>query len=302
MEYLRLIKKGAKSKTLVQNFFGYGLIKLGYADKYLAGQVTMYRSYNWVKRHFVKELNSLTIGQEQCPSKKRVWICWLQGIENAPKLVRDCYNSVEYWLSDWEIIVVTADNYNNYTELPVYIQEKWEKGIISNTHFSDILRIELLTKYGGVWIDSTVLCSGKIPKYVDESDFFVFRNDYRGDESIMISSWFMQSTKNYPLLVEVKNLLHSYWQKNNKLKHYYLLHFLMTMVMKKYKNLTDKIPFISNINPHVLQFEYLFRSFDEKTYEFIKSQCFVHKLSYKFNLNRDLSNTFYEEIIKNKNY
>ena len=74
------------------------------------------------------------------------------------------------------------------------------------------------------------------------------------------------------------------------------------MVMKKYKNLTDKIPFISNINPHVLQFEYLFRSFDEKTYEFIKSQCFVHKLSYKFNLNRDLSNTFYEEIIKNKNY
>ena len=232
----------------------------------------------------------------------KVFVCWLQGIENAPELVKVCYESLKKYLTNKEIVVITAKNVFDYVDFPDFIIEKWKKGIISNTHFSDILRIELLTKYGGVWIDSTVLCSGKIPKYVDESDFFVFRNDYRGDESIMISSWFMQSTKNYPILVEVKNLLYSYWQKNNKLKHYYLLHFFMTMVMKKYKNLTDKIPFISNINPHVLQFEYLFRSFDEKTYEFIKSQCFVHKLSYKFNLNRDLSNTFYEEIIKNKNY
>ena len=38
--------------------------------------------------------------------------------------------------------------------------EKWEKGRIPAAMFSDLLRVELLIKYGGTWIDSTVLCTG----------------------------------------------------------------------------------------------------------------------------------------------
>jgi hypothetical protein len=35
--------------------------------------------------------------------------------------------------------------------------EKYQKKIIDNTHFSDLLRLELLIKYGGTWIDASVL-------------------------------------------------------------------------------------------------------------------------------------------------
>jgi len=45
-------------------------------------------------------------------------------------------------------------------ELPGYIVEKWEKGRIPAAMFSDLLRVELLIKYGGTWIDSTVFCTG----------------------------------------------------------------------------------------------------------------------------------------------
>ena len=44
-------------------------------------------------------------------------------------------------------------------ELPGYIVEKWGKGQIPAALFSDLLRLQLLIKYGGMWIDSTVFCS-----------------------------------------------------------------------------------------------------------------------------------------------
>ena len=55
----------------------------------------------------------------------------------------------------------------------VMVMEKWEKGIITHTHMTDLLRLELLIKYGGMWIDATVLCTAKeeeIPCYFFDSD------------------------------------------------------------------------------------------------------------------------------------
>lgn len=50
MRIKELILKSIKSKTLLTDIFGYGLIVTKFADKYLAGQVTMYKSYSWLKK------------------------------------------------------------------------------------------------------------------------------------------------------------------------------------------------------------------------------------------------------------
>lgn len=91
---------------------------------------------------------------------KVVWFCWLQGIEQAPPVVKACYNSLERHLTDREIKVIDNKNWREYVELPEYIVKKWEKGRIPAALFSDLLRLELLIKYGGTWVDSTVLCTG----------------------------------------------------------------------------------------------------------------------------------------------
>ena len=103
-------------------------------------------------------------GPESGTEKKTIWWCWLQGIENAPSIVRACYNSLVQgeWFKDhgYTVSVIDAQNWKKYIELPGYIVEKWEKGRIPAAMFSDLLRVELLIKYGGTWIDSTVLCTG----------------------------------------------------------------------------------------------------------------------------------------------
>lgn len=50
MNMKQLIKKSISQRTLFTDAFGYLLMKLGVSDKYLTGQLTMYHSYNWLKK------------------------------------------------------------------------------------------------------------------------------------------------------------------------------------------------------------------------------------------------------------
>ena len=94
---------------------------------------------------------------------KVIWWCWLQGIESAPPIVRACYNSLVYgeWfkVNGYKVNVIDEENWKDYVELPDYIVKKWEKKQIPPALFTDLLRLQLLIKYGGTWIDSTVLCT-----------------------------------------------------------------------------------------------------------------------------------------------
>ena len=140
-----------------------------------------------------------------------IWFCWLQGFEQAPPIVKACYNSLRQNLPDRKIKVIDNENWMEFVELPDYITRKWEKGRIPAALFSDLLRLELLIKYGGTWIDSTVLCTGvnenhnendnlsrigelenKAKQYLD-ADLFLFQYTTQGSIPVSISNWFITS-------------------------------------------------------------------------------------------------------------
>ena len=282
MRIKNLILKSIKSKTLLTDIFGYGLVVTNFADKYLAGQLTMYKEYNWLKRKFGREVRDYSkIKVESERGKDYVWLCWLQGIDNAPQLVKDCYSSVRYWLKDKEIIVITKDNYKDYVQFPEYVIEKWNKGIISNTHFSDLLRLELLIKYGGFWLDATTYLTGKVPSYVEKNDFFVYRNGWMDMEMINMGSWFIYSKRtNNLLLVETRRLLYKYWRKYNYIKNYFLMHMFFRMVTDKNQGEWKKVPVINQIDSHLLMQE-LNNEYDFERYREITTLTSIHKLTYK---------------------
>ena len=95
-------------------------------------------------------------------TERKVWICWFQGMENAPEVVKRCYASIKDNITDREVILLTENNYREYICFPQEIQAKIDSGIIKGAHMSDLLRLELLQQYGGTWIDATVFCSSKI--------------------------------------------------------------------------------------------------------------------------------------------
>jgi hypothetical protein len=61
--------------------------------------------------------------------------------------------------------LITKETVNNFIDLPSYILDKVDSGLISLTLLSDIIRAKLLSKRGGLWLDSTILVVKPLPEF-----------------------------------------------------------------------------------------------------------------------------------------
>lgn len=252
--------------------------------------------------HFIAEFKKNN-GEKNLFHKhsKRVWVCWLQGMENAPEIVKKCYQSLIDNLEDREIILLTKDNYRDWVTFPKYIQDKMDNGIITPTHMTDFLRLKLLEDYGGTWIDATVFCSGNnCSSYVLDSDFFIYQIMKPGLDAHAqrISSWFITACTNHPIIILVRELLYEYWKFNDRLIDYFLIHDFFELAIEAYPEEWNKVIPVSNSTSLILMLR-LFDQYEEKIWESIKEQTPFHKLSYKIEDDKmKMKNTYYSEIIR----
>lgn len=268
----------------------------------LGARVKVYRKLSKKYMSVLKKFDSEYLIEKYPQSKSnKVWVFWMQGMDNAPALVKRCYKSLQENLKDREIILITEKNINEYVQFPEYIKDKLNRGIITYTHLSDLLRVELLIRYGGTWLDSTVFCSGSnIPRYMLDSDFFVFQNLRPGDNGDVLnfSSWFMTSCSNNKILLATRELLYAYWKKNNSMIDYFLIHYFMMIVAKYYKDDWNKIIQFPNSLPHVLLLM-LFKPFNQEKWDAVTEACPFHKLAYKRSKEEmEKEGTFYQFIMK----
>ncbi len=230
---------------------------------------------------------------------KVIWWCWLQGKEQAPPIVQACYTSLQSNLPDYEIRVINAENWNEYIELPDYIVKKWGKRQIPPALFSDLLRLQLLIKYGGTWIDSTVLCTGTIhlKDYLD-ADLFLFQySKPETTEDISISNWFISAYSNNEVLMVLKDMLYAYWKDYNCTLDYYIFHLFFKMVAEEYPEQIAAMPYGQSQNSLVL-LHHWGEKFKQKKWDKLTSQVYFHKLAFRVgeNVTKDKEN-YYNYIL-----
>jgi len=251
-------------------------------------------------RKFIAQFKAQQEPQPRQRSNK-VWVCWLQGMDSAPALVQRCYRSLQENLTDREIVLLTEENYRSYVTFPDHIQKKIDSGIITRTHMSDLLRLELLLSYGGTWVDATVFCSGKnIPGYMLDSDLFVFQSLKPGldGHATALSSWFMTGCTNHPILALTRALLYRYWEKKKGMVDYFLLHDFFQLAAEAYPEEWSAVhPFCNSI-PHILLLR-LFDPYNADTWQNVQDTTPFHKLSYKFTEQQAaLPDTYYKQILQ----
>lgn len=263
-----------------------------------------------IKKHLEKkyknqiiEFQSNYIDDKPHVVSNKVWVCWFQGLDNAPTLVKKCYESLKQNLTDREIVLITSNNFCDYVKFPDFILKKWKTGQITHTHMTDLLRLELLIKYGGMWIDATVFCTSKrenIPDYFFNSDLFLYQilKPGRDGQAQSISSWLISAKSNNKVLMMTKYLCYEYWKKNNEMVDYFLFHdfFMISLELNdaEWKNIIPR----DNAAPHMLLLR-LFDEYNEETWCAIKNQTPFHKLTYKFDDTKvKLENTYYRKILQ----
>lgn len=294
-------KKAGCLSTAISEFVILGKSRTALEILRLAAQLKtkqkLFKRYETSLREFDQTYNN----SQTHESSDVVWVCWLQGIENSPEIVKKCIESLYLHLKNKKIVLITESNLENYVIFPDFIMQKWKAGIITNTHFTDLLRLELLTRYGGTWIDSTVFCTeddDKIPAYFFDSDLFFYQmlKPGRDGNSLYMSSWYMNAKSHNKILEAAKYLCYEYWKQNDELVDYFLLHDFISIALDYYPDEWNKIVPRDNSAPHALLLR-LSQEYDPKMWEAIKEQTPFHKLTYKMTIVKN--GTYYYNKVLN---
>ena len=215
-----------------------------------------------------------------------IWQCWLQGEEQAPPIVKNCLSSVRRHKRPWqEVVLVTASNYHLYAEVPPHIVDKWKQGVISHTHFSDLLRVCLLSQHGGVWIDATCLLTAPIPDNLLQGDVFLYRS--QGEFAFtQIQSCFICCKPDSYLMWRWRKAMFDYWQSEDRLLHYFVLHLMLVALSRSDSRIAcalDDAPQQTDEAMHTLFYAaQRGEVFTPQLWQRATSASFIHKFTYKF--------------------
>ena len=255
-----------------------------------------YLRFNY--RHiFEKNYNTDTIPMPQ----KIVWIFWWQGKEFMPPICKYCYNSLVEQNKDICINFVDKNNYRNYIEIPSHILEKVEKKIFSVTNFSDIIRVMLLAKYGGIWVDATLYFVNPIPDEWFNMGFFSIKNQSEGYKFISRNQWstfIMGTNLSSTYFKRFSDLMIAYGERENSFIEYMTMDYFMDLLfdMPEYKELLTLLPY-QNEDLHELR-KIINTEYNQEKFNTLKQNNICFKLSYKMNFYNEINNkpTFFKFI------
>ncbi len=242
---------------------------LSFLERGLKGQIAQLRA------HTDNELAAL-------PEDSTSWLCLLQGEAQMPDTIRKCYESLHRNKGHHKIILITNETVNDYVSLPDYIKDKHEKGIISNTHYSDIIRCYLLWKYGGVWIDAALYVLHEVdfknvvfysPKMVESTDSI----------NLKWTIGVLATSANFYLFEFSYNCLLEYWRKYNSPVVYLLLDFVFEIAYRNsdfIKRMVDAIP-LNNVDLHSSRYSFN-KKCDESVFQRLISNNTFLSLSWRF--------------------
>lgn len=262
----------------------------------------------WLEKAFKFSISTLEQNEDINESKvNKIWICWLQGEDNAPDIVKKCIENIRiYNSSKFEVEIITWGNYKNYVQIPGHIHIKTEQGLISKTHFSDILRFALLAEHGGLWIDSTYLTLKPLPDYIHDASFFTLAgNSENSNEFVPVGRWsgnFLKFPKNSEYAAFIRDIFYSYWEENDKLIDYFLIDYLILLTYASFAQFKREIDELPNYGENsFLMSKILFNRLNEMDDLKIKNdKVKIYKMSYK-NIEQFIhrsEGTYYEKYIK----
>ena len=249
----------------------------------------------------IKKYSQAVINQKTCPrvSDYQIYYCWLQGEEHLPPIVRCCYNSLKQNAGRYKVVFIDEKNFSNYVDIAPHIVEKFRGGKISRTHFSDILRVNLLERYGGLWLDSTILVTEPLENHKDfwQANYFtqkfLHEVDYTNLYNKMLNwcvsygRWatFIQGTAilHNPLFAFARDFYKEYWRDFDEVIDYNLMDFMMNLAYKNIpavKKEMDAVP-INNTKVWAL-YNHYGDAYAEFPYDKLLSGTFLSKLDWRF--------------------
>ena len=216
---------------------------------------------------------------------RRVYTLWLQGQEQAPPVVRACLDSIRRYAGA-ELVVLDGQTVFDWITLPDRIVDLWKTGKMRAAHFADICRVELLYRYGGVWMDATCDLDAPLPAWLWEADFFVYQGGEVGLGAYSgIQNCFIRAAKGAYLLKVWREAILAYWVKEDSTVDYFVHQLLFSQAVAanpRAAALYAEMPSLIQDPTHVLWYDYADQPYDEALLHEVCAKALFQKMDYKF--------------------
>ena len=285
-EYVKMIE----TKDFLNDIKGMQL-KYQYVKTVVKPLLQLYESYAG-NREQMKSLAEEIYQKDDFEGKIPIWVCWWQGEDSLPELVQVCLKSIQKNIPGEKAVLrfITLENCMEYVTFTDTIIRKFQEGKITLTHLSDILRAELLYRYGGMWIDATYFVSDSLEKALFEKDMFwtikypnaIWKSD------VAQGRWSCNCLKVPPKSLFARFLMESfwyYWEVSDSLIDYFLIDYVATVAYDTFSEVHKMIEDCPVSDTVVFELQKnLNRKFDRKKYQEWTKKASFFKLNWRTNL------------------
>ena len=166
---------------------------------YLICILTISFCFIFLKKREIKSFESF----EENKIPKIIWSYWDN--PDVPDFVSKCRKNWAKFAPNYEICYLNKNNIEDYiTNMP----ENWQS--LPPYRQADVLRLKLLEKYGGIWMDASILLLENPDKFVG-GDVTLFTTPTTTNADPVYENWFIASTPNNEIIkkwvVEVEKAL-----------------------------------------------------------------------------------------------
>ena len=269
------------------------------------------KRHNVTREFLEKEFYEFIINYEfnTCNQKnsKIIWTLWMQGYENAPELVKSTIDSIRKFaeLNNFQFILLEENTIEKYIVFPKLIKEKMDLGVIDYTKISDILRVSLLAKYGGTWVDATIYIKEEFDSSLLLQNYYTIKTGGIEDYSPNISNnrwkgFFLSG--NSSLFSFTRDFFFEYYSRYDIAVDYLLIDYIFDIAYKYDEKIKNQMLELEKSNPNLFWLEsHLGDEFDQKVWDNITETTKVFKTTYKLSEEiKSNKNNFYSKLIDRK--
>lgn len=162
--------------------------------------------------------NGDVLGEADAP--RVAWSYWHNGFNGLSDFRRLCVDTWKVLNPGWEIVMVERDSVWDY------LDAKSLPGQWSEMHIpfqADAVRLALLARYGGLWIDPATIClkpfdwwlfdAIRSPCRVEGIGAFYFASwgMEMGQSAEYVENWILAARRAHPMILEWQRLFNSFW-------------------------------------------------------------------------------------------
>jgi tetratricopeptide (TPR) repeat protein len=225
-----------------------------------------------------------------------IFVYWAQGFDAAPPVVRACLAALKANNPDSRVHELSLDNIGDYVDMPEDLVASLAG---DHYHFSDLLRMLLLEKFGGVWVDATCLVTEPLRPHVDRAlaKGSVFAFNYTGPYLV---NWFLASRPDSYVMHLWRAASFLWWEKRGEIVDFLLHHHIFEMLHRlddRFRAEWDAGLRLNATPPHALQ-SVLLKPYEPEMFQTITESSFVHKLRHHLPADPPSSESYLSRIIR----